>query len=336
MGLISCFLPRAAELQVCGAFRLRGTAESVQGVGFPAYEPSIARKGARLVYTQSFYSDNIWRLAVKDDKSLQGTLVNLTSSRGVNRRPSFSPDGKKIVFDSDRLGYAEIWYCDSDGSNCAQLTSLRRESGTARWSLGQQHIAFESQNQGHEDIFVIDMPGGRPLLVPTFPGANNGTPNWSRDGHWIYFSSDHDGTPLQLWKVPLTGGPSVRVTKNGGVYAVESDDGRFLYYSKLEQPGIWRMPLNGGEKTRILDQPSAYKWFCWALTRDGIYFLSEDPPNGKIKFFDFATRKTVSIFAPEKPAIDFGGLAVSPDGRSLLYNQVDSWDSYIMLVKNFR
>ena len=113
-------------------------------------------------------------------------------------------------------------------------------------------------------------------------------------------------------------------------------DGRFLYFSKFEQAGIWRMPINGGEEIQVLDQPAAYQWFNWALARDGIYFLSGDEPNGKIKFFDFATRKTVSIFALEKPAFDLGGLALSPDGRSLLYNQVDSWDSYIMLVKNFR
>jgi hypothetical protein len=173
--------------------------------------------------------------------------------------------------------------------------------------------------------------------VPTFPGANNGAPSWSRDGQWIYFYSDHEAPPFQLWKVPFKGGPPVRVTKDGGVYATESDDGRFLYFSKNEQPGIWSMPLNGGKEIQVLDKPAGYGWwFNWTLTRDGIYFLNDEPPHGKIKFFDFATRKTVSIFALEEPVDDWGGLAVSPDGRSLLYNQLDSSDAYITLVKNFR
>ena len=257
-------------------------------------------------------------------------------SRGLNRRPNFSPDGKKIALESDRLGYSDIWYCDSDGSNCAQLTSLRGLAGTARVSPDGLHIAFEFRGREHEEIYVVEVPGGRPRLVPTFPGAEDGAPNWSRDGQWIYFYSDHEGRPFQLWKVPFKGGPPVRVTKNGGVYAIESDDGRFLYYSKYTQPGIWKMPVAGGEEVRVLDQPAGEQWFNWALTRNGIYFLNWDSQDWKIKFFDFATGNTISIFALEKPVEAFGGLALSQPGKSLFYTQRESEELYIMLVKNFR
>jgi len=313
-----------------------GTPIPVQGVGTPAYELSISPKGDRLAFTQHYFSDNIWRLDLKDEKSGQGHPVRVTSTRrGLNWRPNFSPDGKKVALESDRSGYSDIWYCDSDGSNCAQLTSLHGVAGTARVSPDGHHIAFEFRRREHEEIYVVEVPGGRPRLVPTFPGAEDGAPNWSRDGHWIYFYSDHEGRPFQLWKVPSKGGPPVRVTKNGGLYAIESDDGRFLYYSKLTEAGIWKMAVAGGEEVRVLDQPGI--WWCnWALTPDGIYFLNGDPPNGKIKFFDFATRKTISIFALEKPFPFFGGLAVSPDDKSLLFGQRESSDAYIMLVKNFR
>lgn len=70
---------------------------------------------------------------------------------------------------------------------------------------------------------------------------------------------------IQLWKVSFKGGAPVQVTRNDGVYAIESRDGRFLYYPKLAQPGIWKMPLKGGEETRVLDQPGT--WFNWALAR---------------------------------------------------------------------
>jgi Tol biopolymer transport system component/DNA-binding winged helix-turn-helix (wHTH) protein len=314
-----------------------GTPQPVHGVGSPAYKPSIAPKGNQLVYRQSFFSDNIWRLDLKGEKNLRSSPVPVTAtSRGFNRRPSFSPDGQNIAFDSNRLGYSDIWYCHSDGSNCEQLTSLHGESGTARWSPDGHYIAFESQRKEHTEIYVVEVPGGQPRLVPTFPGANNGTPNWSRDGQWIYFYSDHQGRPLQLWKVPFQGGPAVRVTRNGGVYGVESDDGRFLYYSKYEEPGIWRMPVAGGEEVRVLDQPAGDNWYNWALTRNGIYFLNREPLNGEIKFFEFATGRTIPIFGLEKPASFFGGLALSPDGNSILYGQEDFSDSYIMLVKNFR
>jgi len=47
----------------------------------------------------------------------------IVSTRNDNL-PKFSPDGRKVAFDSDRSGSWEIWICDADGSNLVQLTSL--------------------------------------------------------------------------------------------------------------------------------------------------------------------------------------------------------------------
>jgi len=134
-----------------------------------------------------------------------------------------------------------------------------------------------------------------PRMLITLPGADNGGPNWSRDGKWIYFYSDQGGGSFQLWKTQLSGGSPVQVTKNGGVFAAESTDGRFLYYSKYESPGVWRMPLNGGEEIRVLDQPAGEDWWNWGLTRSGIYFFDQPnhTTNRGVKFFDFKTRKRV-------------------------------------------
>jgi Tol biopolymer transport system component len=312
-----------------------GTPLLVAGVGGMSFNPSISRKGNELVYQQVVDSAYIWRINLKDERHSLGPPVSVISARGANWRPSFSPDGKKIVFESNRMGYSDIWQCESDGSNCVQLTSLHGTAGTARWSPDGHYVAFEFQSLHYYGIYVIEVPGGRPRLVPTFPGADNGAPNWSRDGQWIYFYSKHEKGPFQLWKVPFKGGSPVQVTRNGGVYGSESYDGRFLYYSKYGQPGIWETPMNGGEETRILDQPGA--WFNWAIARTGIYFLNEDvEPNGRIDFFDFATRQKTPILPLPKPAAGTGGVAVSPDGNSLLYPQNEFLDSYIMLVKNFR
>ena len=242
-----------------------------------------------------------------------------------------------VAFESDRMGFSDIWYCAADGSNCKQLTTLHATSGTARWSPDGRYLAFESQSQGYYEVYVVEVPAGEPRVVSTLPGASNGAPSWSRDGQWIYFYSTTGKESFQLWKVPFKGGTPVRVTKNGGVYGVESYDGRFLYYSKFEEPGLWRMALVGGEETKLLDQPPGWAWFDWGLTRKGIYFLNLSvKPYGRIEFFDFGSRTTVPVFALQKPAPGYVGLAVAPDGRSILFGQTELDDSYIMLVKNFR
>src|SRR6202008_4096911 len=112
-----------------------------------------------------------------------------------------------------------------------------------------------------------------------------------------------------LWKIPAIGGSPVRVTSRGGVYGIESTDGRFLYYAKFGECGLWKKPLDRDEETHL--PINVCDWFDWDLTRKGIYF--ENPnfrPNGRIEYFDLAHGQITPILALDKPFSLFGGLAV--------------------------
>jgi Tol biopolymer transport system component/DNA-binding winged helix-turn-helix (wHTH) protein len=311
-----------------------GTPQRVAGPG-DAIEPSISRRGNELAYQALKWPGTIWRLDLKDERHALAPPVRLLSGRGFVGRPSYSPDGKKVAFESDRMGYSDVWMCDSDGFNCSQLTDLHGTSGTARWSPNGHYISFESITQDYYQLGVVEVPDGTPQILATFPGVNNGAPNWSRDGEWIYFYSSHDPGAYQLWKMPSKGGPPVRVTTNGGVYAIESMDRRFLYYAKFAEPGIWKKSLESGQDSRL---PINIGWWsAWDVARGGIYFVNTDfPPNGRIEFFDFAQGHSTPIFAFEKPFPLNGGLAMSPDGKSLLFGQSEIAESDIMVMKNFR
>src|ERR1700741_3732834 len=252
------------------------------------------------------FKASLFRLDLKDDIHPQGPPVFLRSEKGFNWRPQFSPDGKRFVFESNAFGYSDLWACDGDGSHCGPLTSLRGTSGAARWSPDGRYIAFEFRPRDRTEIYLLEVGGGPPQLLPTLPGADNGGPSWSRDGKSIYFTSDQGGEPFQLWKVALKGGPPVQITKNGGVFGAESADGLFLYYSKFNLPGIWKMSLQSGEERRIMDQAGTSDWYNWALARNGIYFRDakdwkNHDPIGVIDFFDFATGKTTTVSTEEHP-----------------------------------
>jgi serine/threonine protein kinase/Tol biopolymer transport system component len=311
-----------------------GTPRPVTGVGAHVCCPSISRKGHELIYQNRMVNHNIWRIKLQDQAHPQGPPSILISTNGSNLRPDFSADGKKIAFESDRSGYAEIWTCDSNGMNCGQLTSLRGMAGTPRWSPDGRHIVFEFHPGAHTEIYVVDLGGGPPHFIPTVSDADNLAPNWSRDGQWIYFASN-GGDGFQLWKVPSHGGSPIQLTRNGGVYGIESADRRFLYYCKLLVPGIWKMPLSGGEGSRVLDEAGGFAWPAWALGRNGIYFLSRHAqPKEAIKYFELATGKKTTILSLDRPVR--WGVTVSPDETSLIYEQEDLYQESLILMKNFR
>lgn len=132
-------------------------------------------------------------------------------------------------------------------------------------------------------------------------------------------------------------GQPVQVTRNGGREAFESPDGKFVYYSKLDVPGLWSVPVEGGDETQVLEEP---RQGGWAVTQDGLCFLSLDAPSGPtIEFFSFAKhrRRRIKTF-PKEVRLGTGSphFAVSPDGHWILYTQMDKAESDIMLVENFR
>ena len=315
-----------------------GTPEWVAAIGQNAYSPAISRQGNRLAYNVSFLDSNIWRLDRSGAAGRQHPPTKLISSTRQDHSPQFSPDGKRIVFVSDRSGNEEIWVSESDGSQPVQLTFFDGPvNGTPRWSPDGQQIVFDARPAGNSDIYVISAEGGKPHPLVEEP-SHDVMPSWSRDGSSIYFCSNRSDA-FQIWRVPAAGGQAVQVTQHGGFEAFESPDGKLLYYTKGRGPGgVWQMPVAGGEERQVAELANAGHRRYWAVQNEGIYFVS--PRSGAraaINFFSFARRLVTQIGVLEKdPLQGPPGLTVSPDGRWVLYAQADQSISDIMLVDNFR
>jgi Tol biopolymer transport system component len=251
--------------------------------------------------------------------------------------PQFSPDGTKIAFTSTRSGSYEIWVCDREGHNPVQLTAFDGSPvGSPRWSPDSQWIAFDSPKAGNSDVYLISSERGPPRRLTRGP-ANYTRPSWSRDGRWIYFGSDRNRNWQQIWKAPSQGGAAVQVSGAKGEEAFESSDGKSVYYAKSNAPGIWKVAADGGEESRILDQP---RESLWALTDQGICFFDLGNLAGPVlNFYSFDRRKlrVLRQFSRETRLDTFStALSVSPDGRWILYTQLDQSGSDLMLLDNFR
>jgi Tol biopolymer transport system component len=267
--------------------------------------------------------------------------VKIAPSTYIEESPSFSPDGKKIAFRSNRLGHNDIWIADADGSNATQLTAIERgNNGSPQLSPDGQRVVFDSSADGNWDLFVVQVAGGSPIRLTSDPSSEY-VPTWSRDGRWIYFASNRTGSN-QVWKMPAYGGAATQITKDGGYGGFESADRRYLYYTKggYGHDGVWRVPIGGGlEEPVVADVPNGDYLRCWALVDGGIYYLdtrNEQQPS--VQLFSFATHRTKHIVTLSTHVTGSGGpgLAVSPDGRTIIIQLDESMGSDIILVENFR
>ena len=120
---------------------------------------------------------------------------------------SYSPDGRKIAFESDRAGVGNIWLSNADGSRPVQLTTTKSGSGTPRWSPDGRQLVFDSPEAGNWDLYVVGADGGTPRRLTHEP-SEDGTGTWSRDGRSIYFHSDRTAAPRSGRSRPTEGPPS--------------------------------------------------------------------------------------------------------------------------------
>jgi len=285
--------------------------------------PAIAARTSRLVYTWRIFNANLWRLDTRT-----GERRMLIGSTYDSRLPQYSPDGRKIAFQSNRSGNVEVWTCDADGSNCLQLTSFGGpQCGTPRWSPDGRWLALDSRVEGQSEIYVIAADGGTPRRVTNGTGFGNAIPSWSADGGWLYFASGRSGRQ-EIWKIPVGGGQMVPVTRAGGMAALTIPGGTHLYYVKGPgQPGLFRMPVEGGEEERVLAR--ALGWGNFGVATTGVYFAAD----GGLQFLDAATGKVRTLGVVDNLE---NGLCVSPDGRYVVWAQLDRNTTDLMLVENFR
>lgn len=303
----------------------------VAGADRRVRHPSLSPDG-RLAFTEMFYSTRIWRASLAAGGA-SAPQPFLSSSR-KDDSPQYSPDGRKVVFVSDRAGAEEIWISDADGANAAPLDSLRGFiPGTPRWSPDGAEIVFDSRHEGFAAVYVAAVQSGHPRRI-TPETSNSMMPSWSHDGRSIYYSSDRSGS-WQIWKQPAAGGPASQITRHGGREAKESIDGS-VYYDGNERIGIWKAPLDGGAPVPVPGLETIHHFRHWTVVDRGIYYLSREQPPWTVSFYEFATRRITPVLAiPNKPVFGSPGLTVSPDGRSILYSQVDRQGSDVMLLENF-
>lgn len=314
--------------------RASGKVSRVPEAGLLPLAPVVARKGRRLAFTLRISDTNLWRAELPAGANPRA----LTQALQLDTGPQISPDGKRVVFRSNRGGSDDVWIANGDGTEARRLTAMNGSvTGSARWSPDGSRIVFDSRPAGNGDLLVMDTRNETaPPRQLTRESSNEVLPSWSRDSEWIYFSSDRTGEwEVFRMRAATPEAPAERMTSAGGFAPFEGYDGKLYYVKRTGEGRIWRMSLATRLEEKLAPLPPNL-WGQWALSRTGLFYAAW-PQDRVIRRLDLATGATRDVLPLRKLPVQFdSGMSVAPDEAWICWSQLDASGSDIYVIDNFQ
>ncbi len=218
--------------------------------------------------------------------------IQVTNNRTINLSPSWTPDGRSILYTSYKEGNPSLYLFDFFPGKDRKFSSRRGLNLGGRWSPDGRFVAISLERRGNTDIYLLDRTGKKVRRLTHGP-AIDVSPAWSPDGTHLVFVSDRSGTP-QLYIVETATDKTRRLTYSGG-YNTSPDwsplgnkiaytgraDGRFNIFS-IDVEGGEPQPLTFGSRDN--EDPSWSpdgRYIVFSSNRRGRYYLYVMQANGE-------------------------------------------------------
>ncbi len=213
--------------------------------------------------------------------------------RSINLGPSWSPEGKKLVYASYLKGNPEIFTIDLIKDEMKQLTHTDRTNITPVWHPDGDRIYFTLSLTDSTEIMSVKS-NGKGMKQETNAGGINIAPRFSSDGKMMYYSSTRAGR-LHVYKEPTGGGVPQRLTFVGKfndspdispdgskVVFCGQDSGNFdIFVMNSDGTNIQRLTINSGNNEHPRWSPDG-RFIVFSSTRSGgsaIYMMRADGSN---------------------------------------------------------
>jgi Tol biopolymer transport system component len=200
-----------------------------QGYFYPRIAPDGQRAAVSIVG-----GGQIWLYDLR-----RNTLTRWTFEGNVNYNATWTPDGQRIAFISDKAGPLDIHWQRADGSGGSErLTTSQDNQAPSSWSPDGLLLAFSdvAPKTGY-DIWVMPMgdttaDSGQERKPKVFLQTpfNETSPRFSPDGHWLAYVSNESGRN-EVYVQPYPGpGGKYQISTDGGTEAVWNPNGREIFY----------------------------------------------------------------------------------------------------------
>ncbi len=214
--------------------------------------PRLSPDGRHVAVVIAGSTYDIWLYDVARD-----TLTRLTFG-GDDNYPVWSPDGKRIAFNSTRAGAANLYLTAVDGSGTVErLTTSEYSQYPGSWSADGKFLAFTEEAHPHtgDDIWLVPLQGDRrpqPLLQTPF---DEWQPRFSPDGRWLAYTSNESGSP-EVYVQSFPGlGAKWKISTDGGSEPLWAPSGRELFYrngDKMMAATLEMRPAFSVSKSRLV------------------------------------------------------------------------------------
>jgi dipeptidyl aminopeptidase/acylaminoacyl peptidase len=262
-------------------------------------------------------------------------LTPETMNSGVSiGDPSYSPDGRVLLFTSNKSGRQKIWVMRADERAPRQLIGDEGGEAAPVWSPDGRLIAFTRTTGGQPDIWVVNADGSG-LRQITNDKEDERAPAWSPDGRRLVFMSSRAGS-ADVWTVAVEGGAPAQLTEKTNApdetrfAACWSPDGRTIAYvsnrSEYFADDLWLVDVQSKVSRRLSLDVHVMASPSWSP--DGKYLAFHGVPRSGFWHSD-----TSDIYLAEMPAgtirkLPMNTFASDANGGSRLVWSADSKSLY--------
>lgn len=177
------------------AYLSRSDGSESMALPMPVENVSWAHDGTKFAFQSTFNgSKKLQSVELMTYSLADGKVSELTSNENFDGDAGWSPDGKQIVFTSDRDGNYEIYSMNADGSGPKRLTNNPGHDSFPKFSPDGTQIAFNSNPESEKtDLYIMNSDGGNPVRLTDWKSNELTRNGWSPDGTKMAFNSDLEG-----------------------------------------------------------------------------------------------------------------------------------------------